>query len=85
MRHVVYLLDLSMTLTFDLYVGGGGILSEFYSQFLSCFSKLSSTPEDTLAKYEGLSFTCMYVICKELKFALKAAYLGRIGIVISQH
>ena len=63
----------------------GGILNEFYSQFLSCFSKLSSTPEDTLAKYEGLSFTCMYVICKELKFALKAAYLGRIGIVISQH
>ena len=28
--------DLSMTLTFDLYVGGGGILSEFYSLFLSC-------------------------------------------------
>ena len=25
-----------MTLTFDLYVGGGSILSEFYSQFLSC-------------------------------------------------
>ena len=30
-------LDLSMTLTVDLYVGGGGILSEFYSQFSSCF------------------------------------------------
>ena len=37
MRHVVYILDLSMPLTFDLYVGGGGILSEFFSQFLSCF------------------------------------------------
>ena len=24
MRHVVYILDLSMTLTFDLYVGGRG-------------------------------------------------------------
>ena len=30
--------DLSMTLTFDLYVVDGGILSEFYSQFLSCFT-----------------------------------------------
>ena len=38
-QHVVYILDLSMTLTFDLFVdGGGGILSEFYSQFLSCFT-----------------------------------------------
>ena len=38
-QHVVYILDLSMTLTFDLYVcGWRGILSEFYSQFfLSCF------------------------------------------------
>ena len=35
-KHVVYILDLSMTLTFDLYVGGGGIRSEFHSQFLSC-------------------------------------------------
>ena len=34
-QHVVYILDLSMTLTYDLYAGGGGILSEFYSQFLS--------------------------------------------------
>ena len=25
-----------MTLTFDLYVGGRGIHSEFYSEFLSC-------------------------------------------------
>ena len=25
------------TLTFDLYVGGGGSFLEFYSQFLSCF------------------------------------------------
>ena len=32
----MYIPDLSMTLTFDLYVGGGGILSEFYSQFLFC-------------------------------------------------
>ena len=32
----MYILDLSMTLTFDAYVGGG-ILSEFYSQFLSCW------------------------------------------------
>ena len=36
--NVVYILDLNMTLTFDLYVDGGGILSEFYSQFLSCLS-----------------------------------------------
>ena len=36
-RHVVYIIDLIMTLTFDIYVGGGGILREFYSQFLSCF------------------------------------------------
>ena len=28
-QHVVYILDLSMTLTLDLYVGGRGILSEF--------------------------------------------------------
>ena len=34
-QHVVYILDPSMTLTFDLYLGDGGILSEFYSQFLS--------------------------------------------------
>ena len=33
-HHVVYILDLSMTLTFDICVGGGGILSDFYSQFL---------------------------------------------------
>ena len=33
----MYILDLSMTLTFYIYVGGGGILSEFYSQFLSSF------------------------------------------------
>ena len=26
-QHVVYILDLSMTLTFDLHVGGGGILT----------------------------------------------------------
>ena len=24
-QHVVYILDLSMTLTFDIYVGGGGL------------------------------------------------------------
>ena len=35
-QHIVYILDLSMTFSFDLYVGGGRILSEFYSQFLSC-------------------------------------------------
>ena len=29
-------MTLVWTLTFDLYVGGGGIFSEFYSQFLSC-------------------------------------------------
>ena len=38
-QHVVYILDLSMTLTFDLYVGVGVILSEFYSQFLSCLNQ----------------------------------------------
>ena len=36
-QHVVYIHDLCMTLTFDLYVGSGGILSEFYSQFTSCW------------------------------------------------
>ena len=36
MRQYVYIYDLCMTLTFDLYVVTGGILSEFYSQFLSC-------------------------------------------------
>ena len=35
-QYVVYIHDLCMTLTFDLYVGSGGILSDFYSQFLSC-------------------------------------------------
>ena len=35
-QHVVYVLGLSMTLTYT-YVGGGGILGEFYLQFLSCF------------------------------------------------
>ena len=30
-------LDLCMSLTFDLYVDGGGILSEIYSRFLSFF------------------------------------------------
>ena len=29
-QHVVYILDLSMTLTFDLFMGGGGILSNCY-------------------------------------------------------
>ena len=33
-HHVVYIQNLCMTLIFDLYVGGGGILR--YSQFLSC-------------------------------------------------
>ena len=33
------ILDLSMTLTFDLYAGSGGILNEFYSQFLSCSNR----------------------------------------------
>ena len=32
-QHVVYILNLSMTLTFDLYMGGGVILSEFYPRF----------------------------------------------------
>ena len=32
-QHVVYIHDLCMTLTFDLYVGGEGILGEFYSVF----------------------------------------------------
>ena len=36
-QHVAYIFDISMTLTFDLYVGGGGILSEFYSPFLFCY------------------------------------------------
>ena len=31
-QYVVYILDLRRTLTFELYVGGGGILTEFYSQ-----------------------------------------------------
>ena len=31
----MYILDLSLTLTFDLYVDGRRYLSEFYSQFLS--------------------------------------------------
>ena len=35
LRHVVYIHNFCMTLTFYLYVGSGGILSEFYSQFLS--------------------------------------------------
>ena len=33
-QHVVYILDLGINLTFDLYVGGGAILSEFYSVFI---------------------------------------------------
>ena len=39
-KQVVYIHDLCVTLTFDLYLGGGGILklSEFYSQFLSYFT-----------------------------------------------
>ena len=32
-QHVVYVLDLCLTLTFDLYVGDGGIHSEFCSLF----------------------------------------------------
>ena len=36
-QHVVYILDICMT--FDPYVGVGGILSEFYSQFISFFVK----------------------------------------------
>ena len=36
-QHVIYILDLCMILTFYLYVSGGGILCEFYSQFLSCY------------------------------------------------
>ena len=52
MRHVVYILDLSMTLPFDLYAGGGGILSEFYSQFLSCLN--GDFPNSVFAG-EGLS------------------------------
>ena len=33
-QHVVCILNLCMTLTFDLYVGGGGIHSKFYSLFI---------------------------------------------------
>ena len=33
-QDVVYILDHSMTLTFDRYVDGGGVLVELYSQFL---------------------------------------------------
>ena len=36
-QKLVNILDLSMTLTFDLYVGVKGIVSEFYPQFLSCY------------------------------------------------
>ena len=32
MRQHVYILDLLMTLTFGLYVGGGVNLSEYYTQ-----------------------------------------------------
>ena len=35
-KQVVYIHDLCVTLTYDLYLGG--ILSEFYSQFLSYFT-----------------------------------------------
>ena len=34
-QHVVYILDLSMTLTFDLYMGGGVILTHNF--YLVCF------------------------------------------------
>ena len=36
-QHAVYIHDLCVSLTFDPIWGLGGILSEFYSQFLSCF------------------------------------------------
>ena len=42
-QHVMYIRNLCMTLTFDLYVGGGGIYSEFYSVFIwfsVCFALL---------------------------------------------
>ena len=51
----MYILDLSMTLTFDLYVGGGGILSEFYSQFLSC--------SDLVKVYELLFLFLLQSVC----------------------
>ena len=53
-QHVMRILYLSMTLTFDLYVGGVGILSEYYSQFLSCFFKnllLQSQAQVRQSKY----------------------------------
>ena len=36
-QRVMYIHDLFVPLTFDLDVGGGDILSEFYPQFISCY------------------------------------------------
>ena len=55
-QHVVYILDLSVNLTLDLYVGGGGVLSEFHPQFLSCFNQTwhkASFSEDDSSSNEG--------------------------------
>ena len=45
-----YILDLCMTMIFDLWVGGGGILSEFYFQFYLVFYHVKQ-----MASYECLA------------------------------
>ena len=63
--HVVYILDLCMILIFDLYVGGGGILSEFYSQFLSfgmiCLFSKCNKNSTTWLRFLYITF---YLCCK---------------------
>ena len=54
-QHVVYILDLSMTLTFDLRVAGD-ILSDFYSQFLSCSIKINDLNENLSIYEQAFSF-----------------------------
>ena len=53
----MYIHDLCMTLTFDLYVGGGGFLSEFYSQFLSCWLWIDQT------FYSSINFSHFFLVC----------------------
>ena len=81
----MYILDLSMTLTFDLYVGGGGILSEFYSQFLSCLNLLMSLQlysdcdlDSVVFGHYSLRITWYYIIFHMMCTSLQRMLIPRV-------
>ena len=69
-QHVVYILDLSMTLTFDLYVGGGGVsLVSFTHNFYLVDTGLKTVISELPPSSTALAAS----ICKKITGRLTSA------------